>query len=213
MLALESVPEDAKDFLADVEKLAQNDPKTLVQGAAIGVLAKTKNPKYAPLFEKSLSSVSNSVKGNAIAGIAEINPEKVATLLDKMDLENANEEVMNKLLPIIVKNRITSQMPNIAQTVAFYPFIGFQNPALAQPAEEGFNWIMDTDNTKAVEKLTNILKQVKSQIGDNAQAKMMISDILKKGIERKMKLFRENPNNQSVNKQVELLNQTIEAYK
>ena len=54
---------------------------------------------------------------------------------------------------------------------------------------------------------------MKSQIGDNAQAKMMISDILKKGIERKMKLFRENPNNQSVNKQVELLNQTIEAYK
>jgi aminopeptidase N len=47
-----------------------------------------------------------------------------------MDLENANEEVMNKLLPI-VKNKITSQMPNIAQTVAFYPFIGFQNPALA----------------------------------------------------------------------------------
>jgi aminopeptidase N len=38
---------------------------------------------------------------------------------------------MNKLLPIIVKNKITSQMPNIAQTVAFYPFIGFQNPALA----------------------------------------------------------------------------------
>ena len=28
MLALEFVPEDAKDFLADVEKLAQNDPKT-----------------------------------------------------------------------------------------------------------------------------------------------------------------------------------------
>jgi aminopeptidase N len=76
MLALEFVPEDAKDFLADVEKLAQNDPKTLVQGAAIGVLAKTKNPKYTSLFEKSLSSVSNSVKGNAIAGIAEINPEK-----------------------------------------------------------------------------------------------------------------------------------------
>ncbi len=213
ILALESLPEDAKVFLADVEKIAQNDPKTLVQGTAIGVLAKTKNPKYASLFEKSLNSVSNSVKGNAITGIAEINPEKVATLLDKIDLENANEEVINKLLPIIVKNKITSQMPSIAQTVAFYPFIGFQNPALAQPAEEGFNWIMDSDNTKAVEKLTGILKQVKSQIGDNPQAKMMITDILKKGLERKMKLFRENPNNQSLNRQVELLNKTIETYK
>jgi aminopeptidase N len=44
---------------------------------------------------------------------------------------------------------------------------------------------MDSDNTKAVGKLTNILKQVKSQIGDNAQAKMMISDILKKVLKEK----------------------------
>ncbi len=212
MLALESVPEDAKDFLADVEKLAQNDPKTLVQGAAIGVLAKTKNPKYSPLFEKSLNSVSNSVKANAIAGLAETSPEKVASLLEKVDLENADESVMDKLLPIIVKNKIVSQMPNIAQTVAFYPFIAFQNPSLAQPAEEGFNWIMDSDNIKAVEKLTGILKQVKAQIGDNPQAKMMIRDILKKGLDRKMKVFRENPSNQSLNSQVELINKTVEAY-
>jgi aminopeptidase N len=33
---------------------------------------------------------------------------------------------MDKLLPIIVKNKIVSQMPNIAQTVAFYPFIAFK---------------------------------------------------------------------------------------
>ena len=103
-------------------------------------------------------------------------------------------------------------MPNIAQTVAFYPFIAFQNPNLAQPAEEGFNWIMDSDNIKAVEKLTGILKQVKAQIGDNPQAKMMIRDILKKGLDRKMKVFRENPSNQSLNSQVELINKTVEAY-
>ena len=35
------------------------------------------------------------------------------------------------------KNKITAQMPNIASLVAFYPFIGFQNPKLAAPAEEG----------------------------------------------------------------------------
>ena len=42
LLALEGLPEDPKSFLADVEKLAQNDEKNLVKGAAIGVLAKTK---------------------------------------------------------------------------------------------------------------------------------------------------------------------------
>jgi aminopeptidase N len=71
---------------------------------------------------------------------------------------------------------------------------------------------MDSDNIKAVEKLTGILKQVKAQIGDNPQAKMMIRDILKKGLDRKMKVFRENPSNQSLNSQVELINKTVEAY-
>ena len=116
------------------------------------------------------------------------------------------------LLPVIVKNKITNQMPNIASLVAFYPFIGFQNPKLAAPAEEGFNWIMDSDNTKAVHNLTKVLGQAKSQIGDNVQAKMMIVQMLKKGLERKMKLFRENPSSTSLNTQIEMLNKAITSY-
>ena len=95
------------------------------------------------------------------------------------------------------KNKITAQMPNIALSCNFYPFIGFQNPKLAAPAEEGFNWIMDSDNTKAVYNLTKVLGQAKSQIGDNVQTKMMIVQMLKKGLERKMKLFRESFKHQS----------------
>ena len=212
LLALEGLPEDPKSFLADVEKLAQNDEKNLVKGAAIGVLAKTKNPKYLPLFEKGINAVSNSVKGNSLSGIAQVAPEKVVNYAEKIDLESASEDLVMTLLPVIVKNKITAQMPNIASLVAFYPFIGFQNPKLAAPAEEGFNWIMDSDNTKAVHNLTKVLGQAKSQIGDNVQAKMMIVQMLKKGLERKMKLFRENPSSTSLNTQIEMLNKAITSY-
>jgi aminopeptidase N len=58
-----TIPDQAKALTAEVEKLASNDPKTLVQAAAISALAKTKNAKYNPVYEKGLNAVSNAVKG------------------------------------------------------------------------------------------------------------------------------------------------------
>jgi aminopeptidase N len=159
-----------------------------------------------------MQMVSSAVKGNSLSGIANLAPEKLAAYAEKIDLKGASEDLIINLLPVIVKNKITSQMPNISQIVAFYPFVAFQNPKLAQPAEEGFNWIMDSDNITAVENITKILGQAKGQIGENPQVKMMIVQMLKGGLERKMKVLRANPQSQSLNAQVELLNKAITSY-
>ncbi len=208
-----SKPEQQKAALSEVEKMASSDPKTLVQGAAISALAKTKDKKYLPLFEKGLNAVSNSVKANSLAGISAIDPSKVAALADKIDLEGAGDEMIAGLLPVIVKNKIEKQMSAIAQTAAFYPFVKFQNPDLGAAAEEGFNWIMSSDNLKATENVTKVLTQVKGQIGSNPQAKMMIVQILKEGLDKKMQVLKANPNSPTINKQIDLINNAIEAYK
>lgn len=134
-------------------------------------------------------------------------------LITNIDLSSAKEDLIMVLIPVIVEKKIDKHMPAIASTVAFYPFIGFQNPELAKPTEEGFNWIMDSDNTKAVENLTKILHQAKSQIGNNPQVKMMIVNMLKGGLDRKMNVLKSNPKSESLNKQIELLNKAMEAYK
>lgn len=206
--------EQLKTLGSDVEKLAANDPKTLVQAAAISALAKTKDKKYMPIFEKGLNAVSNSVKGNSVGAIIEIDPSRASTLADKIDLEGAPENLLSKLLPIIVKNKVTSQMSNIAQLAAFYPFIKFQNPELGKAAEEGYNWIMTSDNVKATESITKILGQAKGQMGDNPQVKMMISQMLKDGLAKKMELLKQNPQNAaSINKQIDAMNKAIEDFK
>ncbi|SEV98055.1 aminopeptidase N [Chryseobacterium wanjuense] len=206
--------EQLKALGSDVEKLAANDPKTLVQAAAISALAKTKDKKYMPIFEKGLNAVSNSVKGNSVGAIIEIDPSRASTLADKIDLEGAPENLLSKLLPIIVKNKVTSQMSNIAQLAAFYPFIKFQNPELGKAAEEGYNWIMTSDNVKATESITKILGQAKGQMGDNPQVKMMISQMLKDGLAKKMELLKQNPQNAaSINKQIDAMNKAIEDFK
>lgn len=207
-------PEQLKALGADVEKLASNDPKTLVQAAAISALAKTKDKKYLPIFEKGVNAVSNSIKGNSLGAISAIDPSRISSLADKIDLEGASEDLLTQLLPIVVKNKITSQMANIAPIAAFYPFVKFQNPELGKAAEDGFNWIMTSDNTKATESITKILGQAKSQIGENPQAKMMISQMLKDGLSKKMELLKQNPQSApSINKQIDVLNKSIEDFK
>jgi aminopeptidase N len=206
-------PAMAKALLSEVEKLATNDPKTLVQASAISALAKTNNPKYISIFEKGSTAVSNAVKGAALTGLSTLQPEKIASSLSNIDLEGANEELITSLLPIIVKNKIEKQMPAIGQMVAFYPFLKFQNPELGKNAEDGFNWIMSSDNLKATESITKVLMQAKSQIPDNPQVKMMLVQMLKGGLEKKMEVLKKNPNSPTISQQVDAINKAIEAYK
>ncbi|AZI39765.1 M1 family metallopeptidase [Epilithonimonas vandammei] len=208
-----TIPEQAKALTADVEKLASNDPKTLVQAAAISALVKTKNAKYSSIYEKGLNAISNAVKGSSLAGIAELDPTKAAASIEKIDLDGASDDLISKLLPIIVKNKIEKQMPAIGTTVAFYPFIKFQNPTLGKSAEDGYNWIMSSDNLKATEKITKVLQQAKSQMPDNPQIKMMISQMLKDGLNKKMEVLKNNPNSPTINQQIDAINKTIESYK
>lgn len=104
-------------------------------------------------------------------------------------------------------------MPAIGQMVAFYPFIKFQDAELGKSAEEGYNWIMSSDNLKATENVTRVLGQVKGQISDNPQAKMMIVQVLKDGLSKKMEVLKKNPNSDNAKKQVEALNKVLESYK
>lgn len=207
-------PEQMKALGAEVEKLASNDPKTLTQAAAITALGKTKDKKYLPLFEKGVSAVSNAVRGSSMSAILTIDPSRANSLADKIDMKGASDELQAQLLPVIVKNRITSQIENIAPLATFYPFIKFQNPELGKAAEDGFNWIMTSDNLKATESITKIAGYAKNQMADNPQAKMMMVQMLKDGLSKKMELLKQNPQNAaSINKQIDVLNKAIENYK
>ncbi|WP_343687606.1 M1 family metallopeptidase [Chryseobacterium gleum] len=207
-------PEQMKALGAEVEKLASSDPKTLTQAAAITALGKTKDKKYLPLFEKGVNAVSNAVRGSSMSAILTIDPSRANSLADKIDMKGASEELQAQLLPVIVKNRITSQIENIAPLATFYPFIKFQNPELGKAAEDGFNWIMTSDNLKATESITKIAGYAKNQMADNPQAKMMMIQMLKDGLSKKMELLKQNPQNAaSINKQIDVLNKAIENYK
>ncbi|AZA80916.1 peptidase M1 [Chryseobacterium lactis] len=203
-----------KALASDVEKMAINDPKTLVQAAAISALAKTKNKKYLPLFEKGSDAISNAVKSNSLMAIMEIKPSMAESLVNKIDLSEASKNMLIKMFPIIVRNKVTSQLQYITSIVAFYPLIKLQDPELGKSAEEGFNLIMSSDNTLATEGITKILSQAKTEMLKDKDAKKMITQMLQEGLEKKKDFLKQNPQKaESLNKQIAALNKIIEEYK
>ncbi|MDL1913101.1 MAG: M1 family metallopeptidase [Bergeyella sp.] len=198
---------------SEIEKLAENDEKTLVQAAAIMALTQTNNKKFSKIYERGINAVSNAVKYASIVGISQIDPNRASGLISKTDLSNVSEETMDILLPMIIRNRIEKQMPAIAKTVVLYPYIKFQDMKRGELAEEGYNWIMSSDSMEATEKAMSFLKTIKKEIGNNPQAKMAIVYVLRNGLAQKTKLLDENPSNASVKGQVDLINKTIELYK
>lgn len=203
-----------KNLAADVEKLAGNDPKTLVQAAAISALAKTKNKKYLPLFEKGINAVSNAVKGNSLLAIIATDPSKIKTLSNKVDLSEASRSMIIKMLPIVVENKIDSQMKYIVSIVAFYPLVKPRDPELGKYAEEGFNRIMESDNFAATNGVVRILNQAKPEMTKSAETKKAIYTMLETGLNKKNELLRNTTQNkESVSKQIDLLKEIMEEYK
>ncbi len=203
-----------KTLIADVEKIATQDSKTLAQAAAISALSKTKNKKYLPLFEKGMGAISNAIKANSLLAIIAADPAKAKTLLEKIDLSDVPKDLIIKILPTIVDHKIDSQMKNVVSIVAFYPLVKLNHPELGKYAEEGFNRIMTTDNLAASEEIAKILNQAKFEILNNAEAKKAIYDMLKSGLVKKSELLNNNPQNkESISKQIAALKQVIEVYK
>jgi hypothetical protein len=66
---------------------------------------------------------------------------------------------------------------------------------------------------KATQNVTKVLTQVKGQIGENPQAKMMIVQILKDGLAKKMQVLKANTSSTTINQQIDAINKAIEAYK
>lgn len=204
--------EHQKLALKKVEKLAHSHPKTLVRASAISALVDTGDKKYLSIYEKGMNEVSNAIKAASLLGISELTPEKLINYLDKVELNRVGEKTIKQLLPIIIDNKIEKHLPAIAETVVFYPFIKFQDVEFGKTAERGYDWMMNTDNLSSTSKMVSVLRQLKSQLGGNPQAKMMMREVIQKGVDAKMKLLKANPQSKTLNKQVELLNGILNEY-
>lgn len=204
-----------KGWLSKVESLANSDPETLVQAAALQNLVSLNDNKYISTFEKALKSESFSVQAAGLLGIMELDKNRALELSEGLedDVLATSPDLLASLIPYWKSKNDTTHFNIIAELAAFYSFTAMQDPSMAKPAEDAFVWIMSTDSPQATGKVLRLQELVYNQL---KESQPMALPYIKMMVERAMKVKTEaakaNPT-PSMEKQIEAIQKTLNGMK
>ncbi len=156
-LALENInlinKNSKRQVIEKIKVMANNDPKTLVQAAAIETLGKLTEPELKPVFEKSLQSKSYAVIGKSLVALYYVDkalavskskalPDEVkkiiATPLTRIYLEENDEEELTFIAGNVISGMFLSSDKN---TQSLY--------------KKAFDKIAKGNNSEAIQNLVN----------------------------------------------------------
>lgn len=141
-----------KEAIKVIEKMAVSDPKTKVQGVAIGILGKLLDKQYIPLFQRGVNSTSYSVISNSIIGLYELDNLLALNSLNSLSNE-VKQDLATLLVQIYIKEKDESQMAFIAKNLMS---LAFTNDANHQELfRKSFEWIGSSNNLQATSNLIN----------------------------------------------------------
>ncbi len=133
--------------------MAQSDPKTLVQAAAIGVLGKLLDPVYKPLFENGMNSESFAVTGKSLISLYQIDKQAALAKLNTIN-ENTKTYLADAVTSIYISEKDKTKLPFIANHILKGMFLT-EDKRTQQTYAEAFKWISESDNKEAITNLTN----------------------------------------------------------
>lgn len=142
-----------KATIQKIMRMANEDPKTLVQAAAVETLGKLTDPELTPIFVKALESKSYSVLGKAIVAMYYVD-KQLAIQKSKELPEQVRQILATPLTRIFIEENNTDELPFIAKSVlsGMYLAGNDQTKAIYQKA---FDVIAKSDNTEAIQNLVN----------------------------------------------------------
>ncbi len=205
ILALESIDLinkwAKKVAIARIKRIANNDPKTLVQAAAIETLGKLTDPELRPIFDKALLSESYSVLGKALVGMYYIDKDFAIKKSKELPLGVKNI-IATPLTRIYIEEKDESEMVFIANNVLAGMFLN-NNPKIQAIYQKAYEQIATSNNKEAIQNLVkdvvakgnqykqfnfdqvgiNLLRQmVQKQIKANKPNKAINIEVIKTGI-------------------------------
>jgi len=157
ILALENIDlfqkYNKKEAIDKIVKMAQSDPKTLVQAAAIGVLGKLVDPIYKSLFVNGMNSESFAVTGKSLMSLYQIDKQTALTKLNALP-EDTKKYMADAVTTIYISEKDKTKLPFIANHVLKGMFLT-EDKRTQQTYGEAFKWIAESDNKEAITNLTN----------------------------------------------------------
>ncbi len=171
---------NSKEALKTMEKLAVNDPKTLVQAAAIKKLGLLEAKGYAPIFTKALDSKSFAVKGSALNSLYTIDKTTAVAYTGSITDETVKNHMKDALIPIYIKDRMEEQMPFVAENLVEGMFLT-EDKNTQNIYKEGFQWVVGSDNKDATQNLVDNFVEIGikyKQYGADKMANQVLNQVL-----------------------------------
>ncbi len=168
-----------KSVIRKVEKLAEKDPKTLVRANAIKLLGKLIDPKYKPLFERGLKSLSFGIINSSIIALYEIDKAEALQKIKELP-KDTKKYFAEAITNIYIKEKDKSELPFIANHLLEGLFMS-RDKSVQNMYGEAFRWVAESNNEKAISNLTDKLvtmgKRYK-KYGADKTAVSMLNQIL-----------------------------------
>jgi len=163
---------EAKKAIKRIEKLAKNDPKTLVQASAINALGTLKNKHYKKLFTNATQSISFSVTSEAISALYDIDKE-TALAKARAIPDETKKYMADNLVGLFIKEKDASQMSFIAKNLVRGMFM-IQDKSVQKSYGEAFKWIAGSNNKEAIQVMINSFVKIGKQYKKYGADKMML---------------------------------------
>ncbi len=143
-----------KGAIDQIKRIANNDPKTLVQAAAIETLGKLTDPELRPIFEKALNSVSYNVVGKALVAMYYVDKDYAIKKSKELPLAVKNI-IATPLTQIYIEEKDDSEIVFIANNILNGMFS--TNPKIQEIYQKAYDKVATSNNTEAIQNLVNDL--------------------------------------------------------
>ncbi|WP_299120853.1 M1 family metallopeptidase [uncultured Tenacibaculum sp.] len=142
-----------KRVIDKIKQIAMNDPKTLVQAAAIETLGKLTDPELKPVFEKGLKSKSYSVLGKSLVGMYYIDKALAIQKSKTLPIE-VKKIIATPLTRIYLEENDDEELTFIAGNVMSGMFLS-QNKKIQKLYKKAFDKIAKSNKTEAIQNLAD----------------------------------------------------------
>ncbi len=171
---------DAGEAIKSIEKLAKEDPKTLVRAAAIEKLSIFKDEKYKGIYNEALNSQSYSVQSAALSALFALDPQLGLASIESVVNDKNRKYLKDALIPIYIQIKNEEQMPFVADNLIEGMFFT-DDKQMQNIYKEGFQWVVNGSDVKATQNLVDSFVDMGikyKDFGADQMARQVLNQIL-----------------------------------
>ena len=149
----------SKKVIKKIEKMALEDPSTLVRAEAVKKLFDLDGDSYVTLFKESLNSESSAIRVNALRSLYWTDEQAALDFAAGVQGDLEKESMKDALIPVYIMSENEAETTFVADNLIEGMFFT-EDREKADIYKEGFQWVAGSDSEEATQVLVDSFVQL-----------------------------------------------------